>query len=110
MTVCICRHHAHLGHNSLIGRQLYPLLRQTGFNIRYVLPRWIYVDAGNPGPMSDCVNKIIVPMLESAREQALKLGLIDEAAWRKGIGDLRRFAEPPGGAFFYTWFKGGALK
>ncbi len=74
------------------------------------MPRWIYVDAGNPGPMSDGINKIMVPMLESAREQALKLGLIDEATWRKGIGDLCRFAEPPGGTFFYTWFKGVGVK
>ena len=107
---CLIEAQAHLGHNSLIGRQLYPLLRQSGFNIRYVLPRWIYVDAGTPGPMSDSVNKIMVPMLESAREQALKLGLIDEAVWRKGISDLRHSAENPGGTFFYTWFKAVGVK
>jgi len=107
---CLIEAQAHLGHNSLIGRQLYPLLSQAGFNIRYVLPRWIYVDAGNLGTMSDGINKIMVPMLESAREQALKLGLIDEAGWRKGISDLGRFAEPPGGTFFYTWFKGVGVK
>jgi hypothetical protein len=48
-------------------------------------------------------------MVEGVREQALELGLMDEASWDKGIADMYK-ATDPGGTFSYTFFKGTALK
>jgi hypothetical protein len=44
-------------------------------------------------------------MVEGVREGALAAGLVDEAAWRRGIAGLRRAAGPDG-VFCYTFFKG----
>jgi len=86
------------------------LLRRAEFRVRYVEPRYIYADAGNPGLLDGMVHKIIVPMTETAREEALRQELMDDATWKKGIGDLERTGYPPEGTFFYTWFKGEAVK
>ena len=107
---CLIISQAYLGHNGLIGRQLYPLLLKAGFDIKNVSPRWVYTDANNEELMDGVVNKIIVPMVETAKERSLGLGLIDEDTWAKGIKDLCISGDPPEGTFFYTWFKGLAIK
>lgn len=99
-----------LGHDPLVGRKLYPLLKGAGFLVGEVSPRWVYTDANNPFLMDGVLNKIIVPMTETAKQQALELGLIDEATFEKGLDDLRRSGMPPDGTFFYTWFKAVAVK
>lgn len=99
-----------LGHDPLIGRTLFPLLRKAGFHVRQVAPRWVYGDAGNPSLLDGVVHKIIVPMVETARAAVLERGEMSEAAWVKGIADLSHSGYPPHGSFFYTWFKGEALK
>lgn len=99
-----------LKHNPLIGRQLYPLLRRAGFKVTQVSPKWVYTDANNPELMDGVVNKIIVPMTQTARQRALNSGLIDEQTWEKGIKDLQKSGMSPDGTFFYTWFKGLAVK
>jgi hypothetical protein len=48
-------------------------------------------------------------MVEGVREQALELGLKDEASRDKGITDMHRATEP-GRTFSYPFFKGTALK
>jgi len=99
-----------LGHDPLIGRRLYPLLSQAAFKIRGVSPRWVYADSKNPELMDGMVNKIIVPMVESSKLQALESKLIDKSTWDRGINDLSTSGIPPNGTFFYTWFKGVAVK
>jgi len=99
-----------LNHDPLVGRRLYPLLEQAGFEVDNVSPRWVYADAANPSLLDGMVNRIIVPMVETARERALQLRLMDQPSWDKGIADLRRTGVPPDAAFFYTWFKGSAVK
>ncbi|MBN1348891.1 methyltransferase domain-containing protein [candidate division KSB1 bacterium] len=99
-----------IGHDPLIGRKLYPLLRQAGFIIQDVSPRWVYTDALRPDLMHGVLDQIIVPMTNTAREQALQLSLIDETTWEKGIADLARSGTPPDGTFFYTWFKATGTK
>ncbi len=56
------------------------------------------------------VNKIIVPMTQTAREKSLDMGLIDEETWDRGISDLENSGVTPEGTFFYTWFKAVATK
>ncbi len=99
-----------LGHDPLIGRGLYPLLLEAGFKVKDVAPRWVYADGRNPELLDGVVNKIIVPMVETARERAIELGIVDRAAWQKGIADLERSGRPQDGTFFYTWFKGVGVK
>ena len=67
-----------LGHDPMIGRKLYPLLTQAGYRIEDVSPRWIYADYSNPKLLDGVVNHIIVPMVESAREQVLSSAILQE--------------------------------
>jgi len=99
-----------MGHDPLIGRRLYLLLSRAGFEVKDVVPLWAYADSRNPELVDGAVNRILAPMVETAREEALAQGLIDRATWDKGVSDMRRAALPPDGSVFYTWFKGAALK
>jgi ubiquinone/menaquinone biosynthesis C-methylase UbiE len=101
---------ANLGHDPLIGRQLYPLLAEAGFRDIQVTPRAIYADEASAAARSDGLNKILIPMIESAKQQALDLKLIDHVAWDKGIAQFRHLAQAANGTCFYTWFKGVARK
>jgi ubiquinone/menaquinone biosynthesis C-methylase UbiE len=106
---CLINVQAHLKGNSLIGRQLYPLLQQAGFEEVKVSPRLVYVDASKPELVEGFTKKTFIAMVEGAREQALALNLIDEKTWDKGIADLYRAAGEDG-TFCYTFFKGTGKK
>ena len=95
-----------LGHDPDIGRRLYPLLRGTGLDIRYVSPRWVYADQSNASLLDGVINQIIAPMVFSAEKQVLAHDLVPEDEWIKGLADIRDVASHPDGTFFYTWFKG----
>lgn len=99
-----------LGHRPLIGRELYPVLSHAGFHVRDVSPVWVYADSLSPELRDGQVNKIIVPMVETARETALKQGLVEPEQWQRGIAELSVSGAPPDGTFFYTWFKAVAVK
>ncbi len=107
---CMIRSQKDLGHDPLIGRRVYPLLQHAGFNIEYVAPKWAYTDSNSPDLTNGAINKIIVPMTQTTRDQSLKLNLINPGTWEKGIRDLEEVALNPNGTFFYTWFKGVATK
>jgi len=107
---CLIQVQAHLGGNSLIGRELYPLLKQAGFRELHVSPRMVYCDSSRPALMEGFVGKTITPMVEGAREQALQMGLTDRATWNKGIHHLYQLAESEQGTFCYTFFKATGLK
>jgi ubiquinone/menaquinone biosynthesis C-methylase UbiE len=92
------------GGNALIGRELYPLLQQAGFRSIQVSPRMVYVDAGRPAWVEGFTKKTFTAMIEGVRQAALSSGMIDEAAFDRGIADLYRTAEPDG-VFCYTFFK-----
>jgi len=100
---------ANLGGDALIGRRLYPLLRETGFSDVHVSPRLVYADAGRPEMVSGFTKKTFTAMVEGAREAALEQGLMDPRAWERGIAGLRRAAEPDG-TFIYCFFKGTAVR
>lgn len=99
-----------LGHDPLIGRKLHPLLQASEFDIQTVEPRWVYTDASDLNLADGVLNKIIVPMVASAKEQVLAAGIVNKSTWDKGMGDLEKTALPPQGTFFYTWFKGVGIK
>lgn len=102
---CMIEVQARLGGDSLIGRRLYPLLEEAGFTQIHVSPRVVYADPGKPELMDGFVRKTITPMTEGVREQALAMGLIDEATWSEGIRDLYAIADREDGTACYTFFK-----
>lgn len=106
---CLVDIQAGMGGNALIGRQLYPLLRKAKYGDVRVSPRMIYVDSSKPGLVEGFTKNTFIAMVEGVKDQALRMGLMEEADWDRGIGDLYRTTEEDG-AFAYTFFKGKALK
>lgn len=98
-----------LGHDPNIGRRLYPLLKEAGFEPEYVSPRPVYADQSDPVLLDGVVNQIIAPMVSSAEQQVLKEKLLAESVWKQGLKDISRVASHPAGTFFYTWFKAVAV-
>ena len=97
-----------MGGNSLIGRQLYPVLTDAGFRQVSVSPRMVYVDGSRPQLIDGFTLKTFTAMVEGVREPALAAGLMDEASWERGIAGLTRSAAADG-VFCYTFFKARAL-
>ncbi len=93
-----------MGGNSLIGRELYPLLTAAGFKDVHVSPRVVYADASRPEMVDGFTRKTFIAMVEGVREQAIAGKLISEQEWDRGIADLKRSAEADG-TFNYTFFK-----
>ncbi|MBA4391707.1 MAG: SAM-dependent methyltransferase [Syntrophus sp. (in: bacteria)] len=106
---CLIDIQAGLKGNSLIGRQLYPLINQAGFRAASVSPRMVYVDSSKPDLVDGFSKKTFIAMVEGVKEQALSLNMINEKIWNKGIKDLYRATEDDG-TFCYTFFKGTAFK
>lgn len=98
-----------LGGNSLIGRELYPLLNGADFKNVSISPRMVYVDSSKPDLVEGFTKNTFNAMVEGVRKQALELNMIDEKTWNKGISDLYRAAGQEG-TFCYTFFKGTATK
>jgi SAM-dependent methyltransferase len=99
-----------IGHDPNIGRRLCPLLSAAGFELQSCEPVWLYADRMKPALRDGMVNHIIVPMVQSAKEQILTDKLVPEDVYEKGIADLSRVDESDEGTFFYTWFKAVARK
>lgn len=97
------------GGNSLIGRQLYPLLTKAGFSDVYVSPRMVYVDSSKPHLVEGFSRKTFTAMVEGVKEEAVELGLIEKDTFEKGIKDLYRATEQDG-TFCYTFFKATGVK
>ena len=106
---CLIEIQARMGGDSLIGRRLYPLVAEAGFREVQVSPRMVYVDRSRPELVEGFSKNTFIAMVEGVREQALAWGLMDAAAWDKGIADMVRATEP-GGTFCYTFFKARAVK
>lgn len=101
---CLIELQARAGGDSLIGRTLYPLLRDAGFRHVTVSPRMVYVDGSRPHLVEGFTRNTFTAMVEGVRERALAAGLIDQQTWDKGIRDLYRTAESDG-TFCYAFFK-----
>jgi SAM-dependent methyltransferase len=101
---CLVELQARASGNSLIGRELYPLLASVGFRDVAVSPRMVYVDANRPDLIEGFTLNTFTAMVEGVREQALAAGLIDQVTWEEGINALQRTAANDG-TFCYTFFK-----
>lgn len=98
---------AQTGGNALIGRQLYPLLTQAGFQNCRISPRMVYVDDSHPELVEGFTKNTFTAMIEGVRQSALQAGLISGPAFDQGIQDLYRTSEADG-VFCYTFFKATA--
>jgi ubiquinone/menaquinone biosynthesis C-methylase UbiE len=92
------------GGNALIGRQLYPLLQQAGFDAVRVSPRMVYVDSSRPDLVEGFTRKTFTAMIEAIRGPAIEAGIVQPDRFDEGIRALRRTAEADG-VFCYTFFK-----
>jgi SAM-dependent methyltransferase len=92
------------GGDADIGRRLYPLLSGAGFGAVRVSPRMVYVDASRPELVDGFIRKTFTAMVACTRDDAIRAGLTDAAAFDAGIAALLRTAEPDG-VFCYTFFK-----
>jgi len=106
---CLIDVQAMMGGNSLIGRELYPVLVKAGFDEISVSPRIVYADTSRPEMVDGFTRKTFISMVEGVREQAIDTGIISEADWDKGINELYRSADTDG-TFNYTFFKASAKK
>jgi SAM-dependent methyltransferase len=97
------------GGNALIGRQIYPLLVEAGFDAVRVSPRMVYVDSSRPDLVDRFTRKTFTAMIEGIRESALSAGLIEPERFDAGVRDLHRTTQADG-VFCYTFFKGVAEK
>jgi len=95
--------------NPMIGREIYPLLKNSGFKDVQVTPKIVYVDSSKPELVEGFNKKTIIAMVEGVKDQAIASGLIDAESWEKGIKDLYKTTEPDG-VFFYNFFKGKGIK
>ncbi len=93
------------GGDANIGRKLYPILEQAGFEGIKVSPRQVYVDDSNPTWVEGFTKNTFTAMIAGIKEEAINKGLINRESMEKGIQDLYRTAEG-GGTFCYTFFKG----
>lgn len=96
-----------LGGDPDIGRRLHGLLTAAGFAEVTVEPRLVYADAGADALRDGFVRRIIVPMVQGARDQAIGARLVEPAAWDLGIAELLATADGDG-AFYYTFFRARA--
>ena len=99
---------AKAGGNALIGRALYPLLREAGFDQVRVSPRMVYIDSSKPDLVEGFTKRTFTAMIEGVRKSSISNGLISEADFDKGIADLYRTAEIDG-VFCYTFFKAAGI-
>jgi SAM-dependent methyltransferase len=95
------------GGDSLVGRQLYPLLVRAGFTAIEVSPRTVYVDGSMPALADAFTRRTFTAMIEGTRAAALAAGLSTPGAFDAGVRDLYRTSEPDG-VFSYTFFKATA--
>jgi hypothetical protein len=93
------------GGDALIGRQIYPLMVEAGFDAVHVDPRMVYVDSSRPQLVDGFTRRTFTAMVEGVRDAAVDAGLIDAATFDAGIRALQRTTEPDG-VFCYTFFKG----
>ena len=96
---------ARAGGDALIGRSVYPLLAEAGFERVSVSPRMVYVDASRPHLVDGFTIKTFTAMIEGVRRPAIAAGLIEPDLFDAGITALRRTTEADG-VFCYTFFKG----
>lgn len=106
---CQVQLQAKAGGNALIGRQVYPMMVEAGFEAVCVSPRMVYVDSSRPDLVDGFTRKTFAAMVEGVRESTLASALMEPATFDAGVQALHRTTEADG-VFCYTFFKGVGKK
>lgn len=106
---CLIQCQKGLNCNPMIGREIYPLLKNSGFKNIKVSPKIVYVDSSKPDMVEGFNKKTIIAMVNGVRDHAIDSKMIDAESWGKGIDDLFKTTESDG-VFFYNFFKGVGIK
>jgi len=106
---CLVTLQREMGGNSLIGRELHPLISRAGFCDVHISPRMVYVDASRPALVDGFTKLTFTAMVEGVGPAVLEKGLMTREEWDRGIAALYRTAEEDG-VFCYTFFKATARK
>jgi SAM-dependent methyltransferase len=93
------------GGDALVGRQIYPLMVDAGFDAVCVDPRMVYVDSSRPELVEGFTKRTFTAMIEGVREAAIGADLIEAETFDAGVRALYRTTEADG-VFCYTFFKG----
>lgn len=102
---CLVQLQHEAGGHALIGRQVYPMMVEAGFDAVRVSPRMVYVDASRPDLVDGFTRRTFTAMIEGIREPAIESGLIEPDTFDRGVHALHRTTEVDG-VFCYTFFKG----
>lgn len=102
---CLVELQQRVGGNALVGRRVYPMLVEAGFETVHVSPRMVYVDASRPALVDGFTLKTFTAMVAAVREPALGAGLIEPELFDEGVEALHRTTHADG-VFCYTFFKG----
>src|SRR5437870_11838432 len=81
------------GGNACIGRLLYPLLVQAGYDAPSVTPRVVYVDATTPDLVDSFTRKTFTWMVAAVPQQALAVHINDAETYDPWIRYMPRAAE-----------------
>jgi SAM-dependent methyltransferase len=102
---CLVEVQRRAGGDALIGRRLYPLLLEAGFDAVRVSPRMVYVDSSRPDLVDGFTKRTFTAMIEGVRSTAIAAGLVEPEDFDAGIRHLYRTTEADG-VFCYCFFKG----
>jgi SAM-dependent methyltransferase len=102
---CLVSLQARAGGDARIGRRLFPILRDAGFDAIEVSPRLVYADGSRPRWMEGFTRRTFNAMVAGVRDEAVAAGLIKPERFDAGLAALARTATADG-AFCYTFFKG----
>lgn len=92
-----------------IGRKLFGLLLEAGFERVDVWPVTFHVHAGRPDEMRGVVHEF-VEILKSAREAVVGAKRIDAATWDRAVVELAALPTTRGATFTYTFLRAHAMK
>jgi ubiquinone/menaquinone biosynthesis C-methylase UbiE len=106
---CLIDLQARAGGDSLIGRRVYPLMVDAGFEEVRVSPRVVYADASRPELVKGFTLRTFTAMVAGVRDEAIAAGMLDAEAFDAGVRDLERTAAADG-TFSYTFFNGVGAK
>jgi len=88
----------------LIGRRLFPLLSDAGFESVQVSPRTVYADAFKPDIVHGFSKKTFVAMVAGIKDEAIEQQMISRQRWQQAMEDFN-LAVGTKGTFCYTFFK-----
>jgi len=93
-----------------IGRQLFPLLKGSGFDYVNISQRTMYLDSRRSIQLSRFMQSTILPMVQSSRRSAILKKFIAAKTFTKGLKDIELISTIPEGTFFLTFFRAVAGK